>query len=67
MRSDIDEGPASETAEPTFGGNEDFLRGHATAQGQDDVRRDIAAGVIGPQVLRGDAHKEVAMADYWLA
>ena len=67
MRSDIDEGSASETTEPSFGGGEDFLRGHATAQSQHDVRRDIAAGVIGPQILWGNTHKEIAMADHRLA
>ena len=64
--SDINERAASETTEPTFGGGEDFLWGHATAQGEHDVRRDITTGVISTQVVRRDAHKEVAMANHRL-
>ena len=33
VRSDIDEGSASETAKPPLGGREDFFWRHATAEG----------------------------------
>ena len=67
VSGDIDQRTTGETAEPAFGGGEDFFRRHATAQGEHDVRRHVATGVIGAQVFRGDPYEKIAMTDDRLA
>ena len=64
---DVDERATRETTEPTFGRGEDFLRRHAAAQGEHDVRGDVAASMIRPQIIRSDAYEKIAMADHRLA
>ena len=63
----LDERAAGETTEPAFGGGEGFLRRHAAAEREHDIGRHVTSGMVGAEVVGGDADEELAVADDGLA
>ena len=63
----FDERAAGEAAEPAFGGGEGFFGRHAAAEREHDIGRDVTSGMVGAEVVGGDADEELTVADDGLA
>ena len=63
----FDERAAGEATEPAFGGREGFFGRHAAAEREHDIGWHVTSGMVGAEIVGGDADEELTVADHGLA